>query len=90
LQEYQNGSCLFFPLRPLEHHGVWFEDLSDLTTNVDDPIHSKTRAIKIYFGGHPANEQNREVRTREERRVTIMTFRDVCRTSLPNPTATNR
>jgi len=39
------GSCFFFLLRPLEHHGVWFEDLSELTTNFDAPIHSKVRAI---------------------------------------------
>jgi hypothetical protein len=43
-------SYFLFPLQPLEHHGLCFEDLSELTTNFVAPMHSKVRAIRFILG----------------------------------------
>lgn len=49
LQKHYDGSCIYCSLQVPEHNVEWLEDLPELPSNFDAPLHWRVRYYQLYF-----------------------------------------
>jgi hypothetical protein len=66
------GAASFVLNQLREHHAAWLDDLFKLSHNCHAPIHCRVRAVYFDYWGDTANLRNREVQTREQQAMTLI------------------